>query len=190
MFDKSKIQADDLFQEEMELVELVRSLRRSIHEGIRRNKLPVCLSLVAMVVTTAFALTSEFDERPRYRKVILPNIEKAESQFFDAMRDAEKQTDEPWRTLYFIEGHRRAKNALQVIRSERPMTIGGKKAQAELVRYYELVDEALAIIRTEMSNKDSYDYIGEWKRSNAQLLPFRERWLDWLNADAGARNSG
>jgi len=174
----------------MELIELLRSLGRSIVEGIRRNKLPACLSLVAMVVTTAFAFTSDFDERPRYRKIILPKIEKAESQFVDAMRDAEKQPGEPWRTLYFIEGHRRAKSTLQVIRSERPMTVEGRKAQAELARYYELVDEELAIIRTEMSNKDTYDYIGEWKRSNSRLLPFRKRWLEWLNADARARDSG
>jgi hypothetical protein len=177
----------------MELVDLLRSLCRSVVESIRRNKLPACLSLVALLVTTVFAVTSGFDERPRYRKVILPEIEKAENQFFDVMRDAEQQREEPWRTLYFIEAHRRAKNALQVIRSERPMTAEGRKAQADLVHYYELVDEELAIIRTEMSAKDPgdlYDYIGEWKRSNAQLLAFRERWLEWLNADAGARHSG
>jgi hypothetical protein len=72
---------------------------------------------------------------------------------------------------------------LQVIRSERPLTSSGKKAQAELVRYYELVDEELAIIRTEMSNNDTYDYISEWKRANAGLLPIRQRWQDWLNAN-------
>jgi len=165
----------------MDFVELLRAVSRNILDGIRRNKLPASLSLVALILTTAFALTSDFDERPRYRKFILPEIQKAENQFFDVMREAEQEPDERWRLFYFLEGHRRAKRALQVIRSERPMTPSGKKAQSELIRYYELVDEELAIIRTEMSNKDSYDYIGEWKRSNSELLPIRQHWQDWLN---------
>jgi hypothetical protein len=166
----------------MDLSEFITALFRSIIEGIRRNKLPVCLSLVAVVLTTAFALTSNFDERPRYRRFVLPEIEKAETQFFNQMREAEHETEEPARALYFLEGHRRAKNVIQVLESEHPMTEDGKKAQFELLRYYTLVDEQLAIIRTEMSNNDSYDYIGEWKRANAQLLPIREHWLRWLNA--------
>jgi len=168
----------------MALIELLQLLGRSILDGIRSNKLPACLSFVAVIVTTAFALTSDFDERPRYRQLILPEIEKAENQFFEAMRQAEEESREPARMLYFLEGHRLATKTLRVIRSGRPMTVGGRKAQSELVRYYELVDEELAIIRTEMSNNDSYDYMGEWKRANAQLLPIRERWLEWLTARA------
>ena len=167
----------------MGLIELLRSITRNILDGIRRNKLPAVLSLVALVVTGAFAVTSNFDERPRYRKFILPEIEKAERQFFDVMHDAENEPNERWRLLYFLEAHRRAKNVLQVIRSERPLTAGGRKAQAELLRYYELVDEEFAIIRTEMSNKEqTYDYIGEWKQANDGLLPIRQRWQDWLSA--------
>jgi hypothetical protein len=166
----------------MDLLEFLQSLGRSVFDGIRRDKLPAALSLVAVVVTTAFALTSDFDERPRYRKFILPEIQKVETQFSDIMRSAEMEPNEPARMLYFLEAHRRAKNALRVIRSERPLTFAGKKAQSELARYYEFVDEELAIIRTEMSNSDSYDYIAEWKRTNAQLLSIRQRWLDWLNA--------
>ena len=60
------------------------------------------------------------------------------------------------------------------------MTARGRKAQGELVRYYELVDEELAIIRTELSFKESYDYISEWKRRDAELLPIRKQWLTWL----------
>lgn len=171
----------------MDFMQFVRSLGHSMVDGVRRNKLPACLSLVAIVLTTALAVTSNFDERPRYRKFILPEIEKAEGQFFDAMREAEQLREEPLRTLYFIEAHRRAKAALQVLRSEYPMTPAGKKAQAQLVRYYELVDEELAIIRTEMSITDSYDYIGDWKRSNAEFAPLRQRWLDWVNG--GRRRS-
>jgi hypothetical protein len=165
----------------MDCIELLQSIERSILDGIRRNKLPAALSLAALVLTAAFALTSDFDERPRYRKFILPEVEKAESQFFGVMREAEDERDPYWRLLYFLEAHRRAKNVLQAIRSERPMTPSGRKAQAELVRYYELVDEELAIIRTEMSNKETYDYVGEWNRANAGLLPIRQRWQEWVN---------
>ncbi|HEY2380916.1 MAG TPA: hypothetical protein VGK48_06995 [Terriglobia bacterium] len=166
----------------MDLSEFVRALARSVAEGISRNKLPACLSLIAVILTTALALTSEYDERPRYRKFILPGIHRAEMQFFDVMKLAESEPEEPQRTLYFIEAHRRANNALNVIRSERPMTATGRKAQLELTHYYELVDEDLAIIRTEMSNDPSYDYIAEWKRTNSDLLHVRDRWLKWLNA--------
>jgi hypothetical protein len=137
--------------------------------------------LVAVVFTTALAVTSEYDERPRYRKFILPEIHEAEMQFFNVMGLAESETAEPERTLDFIEAHRRAKNVLKVIRSERPMTEVGRNAQFELARYYELADEELSIIRTEMSYDESYDYIAEWKRSNAQLMTIRDRWLKWLN---------
>jgi hypothetical protein len=166
----------------MDLTEFLASIVRSIVESLRRNKLPAFLSLIAVLVTTTLAVTSDYDERPRYRKFVLPAINKAESQFVDVMNLAETENTEPRRTLYFLEAHRRAKNALKVIQSERPMTSAGRKAQAELARYYELVDEQLAIIRTEMSNSESYDYIAEWNRKNAQLKPIRERWLIWLNA--------
>jgi hypothetical protein len=42
------------------------------------------------------------------------------------------------------------------------------------------VDEQLAIIRTEMSFNESFDYIGEWKRRNAELMPIRNQWIAWL----------
>jgi len=165
----------------MDLSEFLRSLLRSTADSIRRNKLPACLSLIAVVLTTALAATSNYDERPRYRKFVLPAISKAETQFLDVMDLAETEKTEPRRTLYFLEAHRRAKNVLKVLQSERPMTATGRKAQAELARYYGLVDEQLAIIRTEMSNSDAYDYIAEWKRTNAQLAPIRARWIAWLN---------
>jgi hypothetical protein len=165
----------------MDLAEFVKFLGRSVWDGFRRNKLPTCLSLMALILTTALALTSEYDERPRYRKFILPEIHKAEMQFFLVMRLAESESAEPQRSLDFIEAHRRAKNALKVIRSERPLTAAGRNAQFELARYYELADEEFAIIRTEMSYDQSYDYIAEWKRSNAQLVEIRNRWLRWLN---------
>ncbi|HLH32533.1 MAG TPA: hypothetical protein VKY31_15120 [Terriglobia bacterium] len=165
----------------MELREFLSALGRSIAESVRRNKLPASLSLIALILTTTLALTSNYDERPRYRKFILPEIHRAEMQFFNVMSLAEQEPTEPQRMLDFIEAHRRARNVLKVIESERPLTDRGRKAQADLTRYYESVDEELAIIRTQMSNDESYDYIGEWKRSNAELIPLRQRWLKWLN---------
>jgi hypothetical protein len=166
----------------MGLYEFVKSLCRSLIDGLRRNTLPACLSLVALILTTALAFTSEFDERPRYRKFILPQIQKADTQFFEVMREAEQEPNELWRLRYFMDGHRRAKAALKIIRSEYPVTPAGKTAQRELVRYYELVDEQLAIIRTEMSFNDSFDYIAEWKHRNAELAPIRARWLAWVQS--------
>jgi hypothetical protein len=158
----------------------IKSIVRSAIEGLRRNKIPACLSFVALVLTTALVFTSDFDERPRYRKFVLPEIQKAETQFFDMMREAEQTPDELWRTRYFLDAHYRAKAALRVARSGHPMTNAGRRAQRELIRYYELVDEELAIIRTEMSFNESYDFISEWERKNAELLPIRARWVAWL----------
>jgi hypothetical protein len=166
----------------MGLFELVQSIARAVVDGLRRNKLPASLSLIALVFTSILAYTSNFDERPRYRKLILPPIQRAETKFFDAMQEAKAEQTEPWKTLYFLEGHRRARQALQVIQEDRPLTDTGKKAQRELARYYELVDEELAIIRTEMSNNESYDYIAEWEETNSRLLPIREQWLKWLDS--------
>jgi hypothetical protein len=164
----------------VELADFLKSVIRSLLDGLRRNKLPAALSLIALILTTTLAFTSEYDERARYRKLILPHIAKAEQQFFTMMEEAERQPDDLRRLQYFLEAHRRAQSALRVIRDERPMTTAGRKAQRELVRYYELVDEHLAIIRTEMSLYETYDYVAEWKERNRELMPIRERWLSWV----------
>src|SRR5262245_13661601 len=166
----------------MDFQEFLRSLLRTLLDGLRRNKLPASLSGIALILCTALAFTSDYDERPRYRELILPKISKAEHQFFTMMEEAEKEPDELRRLHYFLEAHRRAKTVLRIVRQGHPITGRGRKAQAELIRYYEMVDEQLAIIRTELSFKESYDYISEWKRRDAELLPIREQWLTWLDA--------
>src|SRR5436309_10027317 len=157
---------------------------RSSLEGLRRNKLPAALSAVALALTTALAMTSDFDERPRYRRFVLPEIEKAEKQFFDAMDEAAQTSNDSWRVRYFIEAHCRAKAALRAIRSAHAMTDTGRKAHNELIRYYESVDEELAIMRTEMGFKVSYDYIAEWQRENAEMLAIRQRLASCVNASS------
>jgi hypothetical protein len=164
----------------MDGLEFLKSLLRSCLDGLRRNKLPASLSAIAVILTTTLAFTSDYDERPRYRKLILPHISKAEQQFSSMMDAAEQEPDELWRLHYFLEGHRRAKAVLRAVTAEHPMTPAGRKAQRELVRYYELIDEQLAIIRTELSFNESYDYIAEWKRRQAELMPIRERWWNWI----------
>lgn len=166
----------------MDFEEFLRSLVRSLFDGLRRNKLPASLSAIALILCTALAYTSDYDERPRYRELILPKINKAEQQFFVIMEQAEKEPDDLRRLYYFLEGHRRAKSALRVVKGAHLMTASGRKAHSELVRYYELVDEQLAIIRTELSFKESYDYMNEWKHRNAELLPIRRHWLAWLDS--------
>jgi len=171
----------------MDFQEFLRSLVRSLLDGLRRNRLPASSSAIALILCTALAFTSDYDERPRYRELILPKISKAEQQFFTMMQEAEKEPDELRRLHYFLEGHRRAKMALGIVRRNRPITPRGRKAQGELLRYYELVDEQLAIIRTELSFKESYDYISVWKRRNAELQPIRERWLTWVGLDGNTK---
>src|SRR5437762_1407346 len=113
----------------MELLDFLKSLARSCADGLSRNKLPAALSVIALVLTSALAVTSEYDERPRYRKLILPEIQKTEQQFFNVMDEAARETNEQGRLLYFLEGHRRAKAALNVVKAEHPMTAKGRKAQ-------------------------------------------------------------
>ena len=160
---------------------LIKSLIFGSIEGLRRNRLPACLSAVALVACTALALTSEFDERPQYRQWSLPEIRNAEARFFGIMQEAEETPDESLRLHYFIEGHRRARTALQAARSQRAKTVAGRAAQNELIRYYELVVEELAIIRTEGSFNESFDYIAEWKRRSADLSVIRQKWLRWVD---------
>lgn len=162
---------------------LIKSLWFAAIDGLRRNKLPACLSLVALIVCTALAATSEFDERPRYRAWTLPKIVKAEAEFFATMGAAQQATDEELRHYYFLAGHLKAKAALRIARTNYPATSAGHKAQDELVRYYELVDEQFAIIRTEMSLHESFDYMGEWNRVNAELRPIRDRWANWVQGN-------
>jgi hypothetical protein len=141
------------------------------------------LAALALVVSSGLALNIQFDERARYRSVILPDIERAEDQFSAAMNAAEQTSDELWRLQYFLDAHHKAKDVLRISKSNIPTTVAGRRAHAELIRYYELVNEELAIIRTEMSVNEKLDYISEWKMQHSQLSPIRERWASWIKGD-------
>ena len=172
-----------MFDDPTSISGFVRSLVAGSLDALRRNRLPALLATLALVVSSALALSIQFDERVRYSSVILPDIEHAENQFFAAMDTAEQTSDEHWRLQYFLEAHHRAKDVLRVAKSNRPTTVAGRRAHAELIRYYELVDEELAIIRTEMSLNEKLDYMSEWRMQKMELSPIRERWASWVKRD-------
>ncbi len=131
--------------------------------------------LIYAATTDGFAQAAEL--------LFMPDFTRAESRFVAAMNDAEKATDADLKAHYFVDAHRRVTLPLYLARTYHPRTAGGRRAQRELVRYYELVDEELAIIRTKMSLDESYDYIDEWKEWNGEALRIRQRWADWVNGN-------
>lgn len=161
-------------------MEILRSLAHGFSDLVRHNKLASALSAIAFILGVAFAFHDPYDERPRYRERILPEIERLEARFFESLRDAENAPNETWRLQYFLNAHLKALDVLKFLKSRRPATEEARRAHAELIRYYELVDEQFAIIRTEMSVKEALDYMSEWKEKSLELKPIRDRWLDWL----------
>jgi hypothetical protein len=156
------------------------SLAGNLIDTIRHHKLPAVLSLAALIFASTAALNSHYDERPRYRQTILPDIQRAENLFFGTIEDARGAVNETWRLHYFLTAHIRARQALALAKSRWPRTIDGVRAHGELVRYYELVTEELAIIRTEMSVNAGLDYLREWDIRSADLSRVRQSWVDWI----------
>ncbi len=169
--------------ESVSFAAFARSVANGVIEGLKRNKLPASLAAVTLVVTTALAVTSEFHEQPRYRQLFLPDFTKAEGRFIAAMKAADEATNPEWKAYYVMDAHRKVTLPLSIARTYHPRTIGGRRAQRELIRYYELVNEELAIIRTKMSLDESYDYMAEWKKWNEGALPIRQQWADWVRRD-------
>jgi hypothetical protein len=157
------------------------SLARNALDTLRRNKLATTLSVIALIATSTAAFNSRYDERDRYRRVILPDIRQAEARFFGTMEDAAMTENETWRLHYFLAAHSRAREVLAVAKSRWPRTPDGLRAHQELVRYYELITEELAIIRTEMSINEELDYLSEWKEEESRLRRIRGEWALWAN---------
>jgi hypothetical protein len=163
------------------VTQLIDSLFRNLLDNVRRNKLAASLAVIALLVTTTFALNSEYDERDRYRRVILPDIQRAETQFTQRIDDSKNAVNELWRLHYFLTAHNSAKDVLSLAKSRRPRTRAGKQAHNELIRYYELATEELAIIRTEMSIDESFDYLSAWEHESKVIQPIHDRWTRWIN---------
>ena len=126
------------------------------------------------------AITIQYDERPLYRQTTLPAIRKAEAEFFKSMDLAEHAPGESWRLQYFLIAHGRAKEVIRVASDYHPQTPDGIRAHGELIGYYRLVNENIAIIRTEMSLNQKLDYLAEWKKDEMALEHIRQNWLDWV----------
>ena len=160
---------------------LLKSLAGSVFSSLRQNKLAAVLSGLACVAVTFLAIAIQYDERPRYRESILPEIARAETDFAKILERADNAPSELWRLQYFLNAHRKAKEILRIAAERSPTTPDGIEAHRELIRYYSLVNENMAIIRTEMSINEKLDYLAEWKRQRLVLQPIRENWLAWVN---------
>jgi hypothetical protein len=138
------------------------------------------LAAIACVSFSYLAITIQYDERPRYRETILPQLRRAEADFNRALESVDRASSDVWRLQYFISAHGKAKQVLRVAREQQPTTPDGIHAHNELIRYYELVNENMAIIRTEMSIHEELDYLAEWKKARIALEHIRQNWVDWL----------
>ena len=159
---------------------LIGGLLSGLVGALRENKLAAILALFACVFTSFLAFNARYDERPRYRQLILPNIERAESNFTITMDNAQHAPSELWRLHYFLTAHLKVKDVLRAARDRYPTTNEGLAAHREFIRYYELVNEEISIIRTQMSVDEQMDYWAEWKRRQAALQPIRDSWITWV----------
>src|SRR5262245_36736872 len=123
--------------ENASLIGLLSSLVQGFVDNLRKNKIATALSAIALVVFTILAFSSQYDERVRYRQVLLPDITEAEARFKRSMQDAVSTVNDEIRIHHFLHAHRMASRALNVINGRWPQTRQGQRAHRQLVRYYE-----------------------------------------------------
>ena len=177
----------DLRGDEPSIGRVGASIAWSIAEGLGRNKLAACFSLAALLVFLPLAVGIRYDERPRYRQVILPEFERLEARYDAALDRAENGPTELRRLYHFLSAHREAVEVLQYLRSRRPTTAAGMQAHDGLIRYYELIDEHFAILRTETSLRPEIDFMARWQEVQADLAPLYDRWVVWIEGDLTVR---
>ncbi len=168
--------------DELSLSGLLVSIARECLDSLKRNRLAAGLAVIALVTTTVLAFSSQYDERARYRAVLLPDIAASEARFQEEMRDAETTRNETWRLYYFIDAHRKVRGILDLLNRRWPHTREGRRAHADLIRYYDLLSEDFAIVRTQASLDEQLDFLALWKKSEAERRPLRERWQKWVNS--------
>jgi hypothetical protein len=166
--------------EEPTLAGLLAALALGVVNSVRQNKLAAALALFACVGGSYLAVTIQYDERPRYRETILPNVKRGETEFFKALDAADRASTDVWRLQYFLIAHGKAKEVLKIARESEALTPEGIRAHGELIRYYSLVNENMAIIRTEMSMNQKLNFLAEWKKVRIKLEPIRNSWLAWV----------
>jgi hypothetical protein len=164
---------------------LIKSLTLGAFNSLRQNKLAAVLAGISCLAFTYLSVAIQYDERPRYRETILPQVTQAESEFLKSLEAAERASSDEWRFQYFLSAHYHAKEVLRIANEEQPTSSDGIRAHSELIRYYQLMNENMAIIRTEMSIKQDLDYFAEWKRVLAKLEPIRQNWLRWVAENSG-----
>ncbi len=173
-------QLPDLPRNEPYISDIARSIVSSLRESIRQNKLASSLALVAFLIVLPLTFGSRYDERPRYRQVILPDIERFEERYRGAIERAETAPTDIWRLYHFLDAHRSAVETLKHVRSKRTVTPEGTRAHAALIRYYELVDQHFAILRTQMSVDEEIDFLERWRDITRDIQPIHDRWASWL----------
>ena len=159
---------------------ILRSVARETVDLIRGNKLAASFCALAFLVTLALALGIRYNERPRYREFVLPEIQRLETRFFGAFHDAEASSDRVARIRSLITAHEIALDVLGTARARQPKTAEGIRAHGALLRYYELMDARFATLRTEASVNPELDLVAEWKRIHGELDPLRDRWSGWV----------
>jgi len=174
-------------EDEVSLGRLVGSIGSGFLEVLRGNKIATGLAAVALIVTSILALSSQYDERVRYRQVVLPELAASESQLEGLLKAAEETDNDNWRIYYFIDAHIKARDILQLARRRWPHTREGIRAHGELIRYYELLTEDFAIIRTQMSLDPKMDYMEAWRKVRAARWPVHEEWAHWVNGPTPVR---
>lgn len=169
------------------LGDLVRGLILGALQAVRENKLPAVLAAIASCAVLYFSWTSEYDERPRYRREVLPDIARAERQYQQALQHVDTAVNESWRLNNFVYAHRKSRDVLRSVRAGRARTRRGMEAHQALIDYYRGLNEEFAIVRTEMSLKPDLDFVKEWRHRTARLAPLRDRWNAWVFGDLPPR---
>ena len=159
---------------------IARSVVSSLGEGVGRNKIASTLALIALIVALPLVLGTRYDERPRYRQVLLPDIQRLEQRYRAALERAANDESEAGSVSEFIEAHERAVDVLEFIRSRRAVTADGARAHSALIRYYRLVDDHFAILRSEMSIDEDLDFLSRWEEISTRIQPIYDRWSTWI----------
>ena len=157
-----------------------RLIAGSLISSLWSNKIASILSVVAFAIILPLTFGVKYDERPRYRQVLLPRVQVLEESYFNALERAEVAVDKTARLYHFLDAHRRALDVLEYVSSRSAVTAEGKAAHLALIRYYELVDEHFAILRSEISVHDEIDYLERWEQIKPGIQLLYARWASWV----------
>lgn len=162
------------------IVGIGRLIAASLKNSLWANKIASILAVVALALILPLTFGVKYDERPRYRQVLLPRIQVLEKSYFNALERAGVAVDKTARLYHFLDAHRRALDVLEYVSSRSAVTAEGKSAHLALIRYYELVDEHFAILRSEISIEDEIDYLERWEQIKPDIQVLYAQWATWV----------